>query len=102
MITRKALRKQAERFCFQDTHSHVINCASICMLGPAPYFAHANHLLWAYIFIIVVKRVSALKASFIAVMVYVMRISCVISNAILCDMHTFKLGYHLCRRRDGE
>ena len=37
-------------------------------------------MLWAYIFIIAVKGVSALKASFIAVMFYVMQLSCVTSN----------------------
>ena len=57
------------------------------MLEPAPY----NRLLWAYIFIIAVKGVPALKASFIAVMFYVMQLSCVTSNAELCDRHTFKL-----------
>jgi hypothetical protein len=98
VITRKALRKQAERFCFQDTHLHEINRASICMLGPSP----SNYLLWANLFIIAVKGIIVLKASLIAVILYVIQLSCVTSNAGLCDMHTFELDRHLCRRGDGE
>ena len=96
------MRKQAERFCFEDTHLHVTNCASICILGPASESVHAIYFHVAYIFMIAWRGFSALELSFVAFIVYTMQILCIISNAALYGMHTFELDRWLCRRRDGK